>query len=71
MGGRGGSGASAPALKEGGKFKAHHMVYGDVTGTVTKIHKSGSIVGTVETSSRGFGRQTGVAFRKGDATPSR
>jgi hypothetical protein len=71
MGGRGSTAATAATLKKGGKYTAHHPVYGDVKGTVTRIHQNGSIIGTVESSSRGFTGQTGVAFGAGQAQPSR
>jgi len=69
MGGRGSTGGGAAGLKAGGKFTGHHAVWGNVTGTVTSVHKNGSIVGNITTASGHT--VNGVAFSAGEARPAR
>lgn len=46
----GSSGGSSSSPQVGDTFTASHMLYGNVTGTVTAVHQNGSIIGTVNHS---------------------
>lgn len=56
-------------VKAGDAVRGHHSVYGDFSGTVTRVHRNGNLIAAVHSSDRmGSREMTGVAVNRRDVT---